>query len=77
MGAAAGIDYRDDDVAARARELTGGEGVDVVVDSGGKETLPISLAAVRKGGRIVHFGATTGAEMENAAQFGRLVLRID
>lgn len=63
LGAAAGIPYRSEDVAQRVRELTAGQGADVVVDSGGQETLPISLAAVRKGGRIVHFGATTGAEV--------------
>lgn len=62
MGAAAGIDYKNEDVAARCQELTDGLGVDVVVDSGGKHTLPISLAAVRKGGRIVNFGVTTGTE---------------
>lgn len=62
MGAAAGINYRGENVAARVRELTAGRGADVVVESGGAATLPISLAAVRKGGRIVQFGATTGPE---------------
>ncbi len=62
LGAAAGIDYRQEDVARRVRELTGGAGVDLTVDSGGRQTLPVSLAATRKGGRIVHFGGTTGTE---------------
>jgi NADPH:quinone reductase-like Zn-dependent oxidoreductase len=62
MGAAAGINYRNEDVAARVLEVTGGRGADVVLDSGGKETLPISLKAVRKNGRILSMGATTGFE---------------
>lgn len=62
MGAAAAINYRSEDVAQRVLELTAGLGADVVVDSGGEVTLPISLAAVRRGGRIVNFGATTGAQ---------------
>ncbi|HEY3363559.1 MAG TPA: zinc-binding dehydrogenase [Symbiobacteriaceae bacterium] len=63
MGAAAGILYRDEPVAERTLELTGGQGADLVVDSGGTQTMPISLAAVRKGGRIVNFGGTTGNQV--------------
>lgn len=40
--------------------LTGKVGADVVVDYTGKETWPQSLRAVRKGGRLVCCGATTG-----------------
>ncbi|BDG59596.1 zinc-binding dehydrogenase [Caldinitratiruptor microaerophilus] len=62
MGASAAIHYRREDVAARVKELTDGRGADLVVDSGGRLTLPISVEAVRRGGRIAYFGATTGAE---------------
>jgi zinc-binding alcohol dehydrogenase/oxidoreductase len=62
MGAAAGIDYSREDVAARVKEITEGRGADLVVDSGGRLTLPVSLEAAAKGGRVVHFGATTGTE---------------
>jgi zinc-binding alcohol dehydrogenase/oxidoreductase len=62
MGATAGIDYSREDVAARVMDVTAGKGADLVVDSGGRLTLPVSLAAAAKGGRIVHFGATTGVE---------------
>ncbi len=41
------------------REATGG-GADVVIDSVGKETWANALAALRPGGRLVSFGATTG-----------------
>ncbi len=40
--------------------LTGKRGVDVVIDSAGKETWTKSMRALRKGGRLVTCGATTG-----------------
>ena len=65
LGAAEGINYRS--VAAwgeKAKELSGGEGVDLVVEVGGAGTLPQSLRAVRRGGRISLIGVLTGAEGE-------------
>ena len=50
------IDYRNEDFLARVRELTGGEGVDVVLDGlGGKLSLR-SFRALRPGGRLVVYG---------------------
>jgi NADPH:quinone reductase len=50
------IDYRSEDFLVRIRELTGGEGVDVVLDGlGGKMSLR-SFRALRRGGRLVVFG---------------------
>jgi NADPH:quinone reductase-like Zn-dependent oxidoreductase len=50
------IDYRNEDFLARIRELTNGEGVDVVLDGfGGKLSLR-SFRALRRGGRLVVFG---------------------
>ncbi len=62
LGAAACIDYTAEDVAAKAREATRGKGVDVVIDTTGAETWPINFAAMRRGGRAVHAGVTTGKE---------------
>jgi NADPH:quinone reductase-like Zn-dependent oxidoreductase len=63
LGAAEGINYKvQPDVAAEVRRLTAGRGVDVVFDTAGAATLPVSLAAVRRGGRIVTCGVTSGAE---------------
>lgn len=62
MGAYAGINYRTEDVGKRALELTGGQGVDLAVDNAGKESLLNSLAALRKRGRLVASGATSGNE---------------
>ncbi|WP_431257253.1 zinc-dependent alcohol dehydrogenase family protein [Roseateles chitinivorans] len=40
--------------------LTGGEGVDLVLEVGGQDTLARSLAAVRFGGRVVVIGGVSG-----------------
>ena len=50
------IDYRTEDFLARVRELTGGEGVDVVSDSLGGPISLRSFRALRPGGRLVVFG---------------------
>ncbi len=55
LGAVA-IDYRNEDFLARVRELTDGEGVDVVSDSLGGPISLRSFRALRPGGRLVVFG---------------------
>jgi NADPH:quinone reductase len=55
LGAVA-IDYRSEDFLARVRELTDGEGVDVVLDSLGGPISLRSFRALRPGGRLVVFG---------------------
>jgi NADPH2:quinone reductase len=49
-----------DDAVGRAREFTGGKGVDVVYDSVGANTFEISLASLRKRGVLVSFGSASG-----------------
>src|SRR6059036_1883085 len=69
FGATAAIDYRTEDFAARARELTGGRGVDVVLDHIGARYLAANLAALAPGGRLVEIGLMGGAAAElNLAQ---------
>lgn len=63
LGADGGVLYTRDDWVAAVRELTGGRGVDIVVDSVGA-TWADSIAAVRPGGRVVAFGGTGGAKVE-------------
>jgi NADPH:quinone reductase-like Zn-dependent oxidoreductase len=63
LGAHAVVDHGKDDVVAVVRELTGGRGADVVADSVGQATWDRSLRALRKGGRLVVCGATTGASV--------------
>jgi len=63
LGAAGILNYRQiTDVAARVKEMTGGRGVDVALDTVGAPTLAISMAALRRGGRVVTCGVTGGAE---------------
>jgi NADPH:quinone reductase len=57
-GAAEVIRY--DDVAARVRELTGGEGVPAVYDGVGRDTFDASLASLRPHGVLVLFGYASG-----------------
>jgi len=61
LGADAGINYRSEKVAQRVMALTGGEGVDMVIDSVGEASWSDSLKSLRRGGRLVTCGATTGS----------------
>ncbi|ERE00103.1 hypothetical protein O166_16020 [Pseudogulbenkiania ferrooxidans EGD-HP2] len=66
-GADKAIDYLAvPEWGARARELNGGVGVDLVVEVGGKGTLEQSLAAVAPGGEI----AVIGFLADGAAELG-------
>jgi NADPH:quinone reductase-like Zn-dependent oxidoreductase len=60
LGADVALNHREVDVAAEVRKLTGGHGADVVVDSVGEQSWPVSLRSLRRGGRMVVCGATTG-----------------
>jgi NADPH:quinone reductase-like Zn-dependent oxidoreductase len=65
LGAAEGINYRETpDWGAKAKELTGGTGVDLVVEVGGAGTLKQSLQAVRMGGTIALMGNLAGTTAE-------------
>ena len=70
MGADLGINHARDRVDQVMRECTGGEGVDLVVDSVGAATWMTSLKCAKKGGRIVTCGATSGP---NPAEEIRLI----
>lgn len=50
------------DFGGEVRRLTGGRGADLVVEQVGRTTWAGSAASVRRGGRIVTCGATSGAE---------------
>jgi NADPH2:quinone reductase len=59
-GAAMTINYETEDLKARARELTGGQGVDVVYDAvGGRYSEP-ALRAIAWGGRFLVVGFAAG-----------------
>ncbi len=52
--------YRDEDIAARVRALTGGEGVAAVYDSVGQATFEASLNSLRPFGVMVSYGNASG-----------------
>ena len=64
LGADAVINYNEEDVTEQARALTGGRGVDVVLDHVGADFFPKAFSALRPGGRYGICGATTGLRTE-------------
>lgn len=55
------IDYRNEDFAARVKEIINGEGCHVVYDGVGKATFPASLDCLRPLGYFVSFGSASGS----------------
>jgi len=64
LGADAVINYNEEDITERARALTGGAGVDVVVDHVGADFFSKAFSSLRPGGRYGICGATTGVRTE-------------
>ncbi|HEX9628706.1 MAG TPA: zinc-binding dehydrogenase, partial [Pyrinomonadaceae bacterium] len=60
LGADETVNYTIDDWSKEVRKLTGGRGVDVVFEHTGAATWPGSLVSLKKGGRLVTCGATSG-----------------
>jgi NADPH:quinone reductase-like Zn-dependent oxidoreductase len=60
LGADVGINYTKGDWAKVVFEKTGRRGVDLVIENVGAATWKQSIRSVKKGGRLVTCGATTG-----------------
>ena len=60
LGADAVVNHATGDVAAEAKRVTDGRGIDLVVEHVGEATWATSLAVARTGGRITVCGATSG-----------------
>jgi putative PIG3 family NAD(P)H quinone oxidoreductase len=73
LGADRAVCYRDGDFVAACKELTGGSGVDVVLDSIGAPYLERNLASLAVGGRLVLIGLMGGAKAEIG--LGQLLVR--
>ena len=71
LGATDIIDYTQKDFVRATKKITGGKGVEVVVDHVGGEIFESSLSALGWGGRLVLCGATSGhlAELNLRAVF--------
>jgi NADPH2:quinone reductase len=54
------IQYREHDIAESVREITGGDGVEVVLDGVGAATWEASLKSARRRGLIVSYGNASG-----------------
>ena len=54
------IQYREHDIAESVREITGGKGVEVVLDGVGKATWEASLKSTARRGLIVSYGNASG-----------------
>ncbi len=62
LGATHGINYlKDRNWGKTARKLSGGDGVDIVIDVGGAATLEQSITACRPGATIAIVGVLSGA----------------
>jgi putative PIG3 family NAD(P)H quinone oxidoreductase len=64
LGADAGINHREEDFPSRVRELTGGRGVDLILDVMGASYLARNLDALAPEGRLVIIGLQGGATAE-------------
>jgi NADPH:quinone reductase-like Zn-dependent oxidoreductase len=64
LGAEVVFDRLEEDFAAGVKERTDGRGVDVVLDSVGEATWGQCLRSLARLGRLVTYGATTGAAGE-------------
>src|SRR5579862_7418917 len=64
FGAIAAINYHQEDFVARTLELTGGEGVDVVLDIVGADYVERNIKVLRRDGRLVFIGFMTGSRAE-------------
>ncbi len=64
LGADAAINYKTEDVAARVRELTDGQGVDVVLDHIGASVWEQCFASLKTGGAFINCGVSAGYRTE-------------
>jgi NADPH2:quinone reductase len=74
LGAEAAINYREEDFVDRIRDLTGGMGVDVVLDMVGAPYVARNLRCLAMGGRLVMIGFLEGSKTD-AFDFARLMIR--
>jgi NADPH2:quinone reductase len=65
LGCDAAIDYRTEDFAARIKELTGGRGVDVILDMVGGPYAARDIRSLGMDGRLVLIAFLGGSKVEN------------
>jgi NADPH2:quinone reductase len=73
IGADDVINYRDEDVAARIQELTGGAGVDRIVEVAFGANLPISVQVLKTNGVIAAY--SSDADPTPTIPFGQMLVK--
>ncbi len=68
------IDYRTDDFEARVREITGGRGVDLILDAVGGESWKKGYRVLAPTGRLGMFGISAAASGKERNMLGMLAL---
>jgi NADPH:quinone reductase-like Zn-dependent oxidoreductase len=66
LGADHVVNYREENLLSRVLEITGGEGVDVVLNTIGGDTVAVSIEMLKPGGVLIVDGVLAGSE----ARFG-------
>ena len=61
LGAERAFNYHRDDFVALARELTGGRGIDVILDMAGGETIPRNIRLLAPEGRLCFIAFLSGS----------------
>jgi NADPH:quinone reductase-like Zn-dependent oxidoreductase len=69
LGADHVIDHYQQKISEEVKRITGGEGVDIVVEHVGKATWQESLKCLKPAGTLVTCGATTGPEVSIDLRF--------
>jgi 2-desacetyl-2-hydroxyethyl bacteriochlorophyllide A dehydrogenase len=64
LGADEVVNHSTENLTKRVQELTGGRGVNVVIEHVGPQVWDHCLQSLAKGGRLVTCGATTGGEVK-------------
>ena len=64
LGAMRAINYRDEDFVSVTKDVTGGKGVDVVLDMVGGDYVGRNLNVLGKGGRLVQIAIQKGTKAE-------------
>jgi NADPH:quinone reductase-like Zn-dependent oxidoreductase len=63
IGADFVINYNKENVSEKVQDITKNQGVDIVFEHSGEQSWPHSLRSLKKGGKIVICGSTTGPKV--------------
>ncbi len=69
LGADFVINYKKEDFAEAVKRITGNELADIAVDHVGAATFNKSLSCLKRGGKLVTFGATSGDELQLSLRY--------